>query len=109
MAEGTPVADTPLDARTTTLVQTIGRLLLGVALLFAGIAHLTGARREFQAQVPDWLPLPADTVVVASGIVELALGAALIVLSRHRRSRLGGRGLLRGDCSRQHRSVRQPD
>ncbi|MFD1734493.1 DoxX family membrane protein [Deinococcus malanensis] len=79
------MADTPLDARTTTLVQTIGRLLLGVALLFAGIAHLTGARREFQAQVPDWLPLPADTVVVASGIVELALGAALIVLSRHRR------------------------
>ncbi len=60
------------------------RLLLGAALLFAGTAHLTWARVEFQAQVPRWLPLPTDLVVVGSGLVELALGAALIALPRYR-------------------------
>ncbi|HEY0739178.1 MAG TPA: hypothetical protein VGD69_29930 [Herpetosiphonaceae bacterium] len=68
----------------TTLVQTAFRWLLGAALLFAGTSHLTWARTEFQAQVPRWLPLPADLVVVGSGIVELALGGALVVLRRHR-------------------------
>jgi len=34
--------------------------------------------------VPDWFPLDDDLVVVGSGIVELALGAALIGLPRHR-------------------------
>ncbi len=65
-------------------VHHVGRLLLGAALLFAGTAHLTWARMEFQAQVPRWLPLPTDLVVVGSGLVELALGAALIALPRYR-------------------------
>ena len=68
----------------TTVVQTTLRLLLGAALLFAGTSHLTWARTEFQAQVPRWLPVPADLVVVASGVVELALGGALVALSRYR-------------------------
>ena len=68
----------------TRVVQTAGRLLLGAALLFAGASHLTWARTEFQAQVPRWLPLPVDLVVVVSGLVELALGGALIALSRYR-------------------------
>ena len=68
----------------TTVVQTACRLLLGAVLLLAGTAHLTVARTAFQAQVPRWLPLPADTVVVASGLVELALGGALIALPRYR-------------------------
>ena len=68
----------------TSVVQTAFRLLLGAALLVAGAAHLTWARAEFQGQVPRWLPLPADPVVVASGLVELALGAALLALPRHR-------------------------
>jgi uncharacterized membrane protein len=67
----------------TTLVQTAARLLLGAALIFAGAAHLSWARVAFQAQVPPWLPLPADLVVVASGIVEIALGGALIAVSRY--------------------------
>ena len=67
----------------TSFVQTAFRLLLGVALLFAGTSHLTWSRLEFQAQVPSWLPLPADLVVVVSGLVELALGGALVVLSRY--------------------------
>lgn len=62
----------------------IARWLLGFALLFTGTAHLTFARDDFVAQVPAWLPLPTDFVVVASGIVELALGLALILLGRQR-------------------------
>ena len=68
----------------TNAVQTAFRLLLGAALLVAGTAHLTWSRAEFRAQVPPWLPQPADPVVVASGLVELALGGALITLSRYR-------------------------
>ncbi len=59
-------------------------MVLGLFLLVAGIGHLTFGREEFIAQVPDWLPVADDLVVVASGIVELALGAALIGLPRHR-------------------------
>ena len=64
--------------------QTIGRVILGLFLLFTGISHLTFGREEFIAQVPDWLPLSGDLVVVGSGVVELALGASLIALPRHR-------------------------
>ena len=60
-------------------VRIIARLALGLALLFAGIGHLTTSRLEFQAQVPTWLPLDPDFVVVASGLVEISLGLALIV------------------------------
>jgi uncharacterized membrane protein len=65
-------------------MRTAARILLGLLLLIAGAAHLTFAREEFQAQVPTWLPLDADLVVLASGVIELALGAALIVARRHR-------------------------
>jgi uncharacterized membrane protein len=68
----------------TSWVQTLFRLLLGAALLLAGIGHLTWLRVEFQAQVPPWLPLDADLVVVLSGIVEIGLGLGLILLPRYR-------------------------
>lgn len=68
----------------TSVLRTTGRLLLGAFLLFAGTAHLTIAREEFAAQVPAWLPLDTDLVVVSSGVVELLLGGALVVLTRHR-------------------------
>ena len=56
-------------------------------MVFAGLSHLFWARREFQAQVPDWTGkvLDKDAVVVASGVVEIMLGAALVVLPRERR------------------------
>lgn len=79
---GTPSPD--LTPERTSGVQTVARLLLGAALVFTGIAHLTVARDDFQAQVPRWLPLPLDTVVLASGIAEITLGAALIALPRRR-------------------------
>lgn len=55
-------------------VKLVFRSLLGAALIFAGTGHLTFSRTTFQAQVPTWLPLDADFVVVASGIVEITLG-----------------------------------
>ncbi|MGK0716121.1 DoxX family protein [Leucobacter sp. W1153] len=69
--------------------RTIARALLGAALLFAGIGHLTALRAEFQAQVPTWLPLDADFVVVASGVVEILLGAALLFAPRVARPIVG--------------------
>jgi uncharacterized membrane protein len=77
-----PIVLTPQPA--TSLLRTIGRVLFGVALAFAGTTHLTVARAEFVAQVPTWLPLPADFVVVASGVVEIVLGLSLILLPRWR-------------------------
>lgn len=64
--------------------RSVARWVLGAFLLVAGLAHLSWSRDTFQAQVPDWVPLDADLVVVLSGIVELALGAALILVRRHR-------------------------
>ena len=54
------------------------------ALRVAGISDLTWSRIAFGAQVPRWLPLPTDLVVVGSALVELALGGALIALPRYR-------------------------
>ena len=60
------------------------RVLLGSAMMFAGVGHLTFARKGFRAQVPASLPLDDDAVVLASGVVEIALGAALAFLPRFR-------------------------
>ena len=64
--------------------QTAGRILLGLFLVLAGTSHLTFARKEFQAQVPPWVPLDPDLVVVLSGIVEILLGASLVLLIKQR-------------------------
>ncbi|MCR2784248.1 MULTISPECIES: hypothetical protein [unclassified Microbacterium] len=70
-------------------MKTVARWLLAAFMLFAGLSHLFWARREFQAQVPDWItetvPIDKDGVVVASGVVEAAFGAALIALPEERR------------------------
>ena len=60
------------------------QVLLGAALIYAGITHLTTNRAEFQAQVPTWVPFSADFVVLASGVVEIALGIALASLQYRR-------------------------
>lgn len=57
---------------------------LGLFLTSAGYSHLTVNRLAFQAQVPTWLPLDPDLVVLASGVVEIALGLALLTLWRYR-------------------------
>lgn len=67
-----------------TTAQSLVRMLLGGGLVFAGVAHLTWARTEFLAQVPNWVPVHADLVVVLSGVVETVLGGLLALLPRHR-------------------------
>jgi uncharacterized membrane protein len=66
-------------------VRHIGRYLLGAALIYAGVGHFTFSRLAFQAQVPPWLPLDPDFVVLASGAVEIALGLGLIFIARYRK------------------------
>jgi uncharacterized membrane protein len=75
---------TALAVGKTSVPRLIGRLTLGSFLLFAGITHLTVARKEFVAQVPEWVPVDDDTVVLASGVAEISLGAALLALPRQR-------------------------
>ena len=69
---------------TTEEKKKIGRILLGAGLIFAGISHLTIARKEFVAQVPDWVPLKKDDTVVYSGIAEIALGSTLVFAGKRK-------------------------
>ncbi|TGL40333.1 DoxX family protein [Leptospira perdikensis] len=62
------------------IYQTGLRILLGAFLVFAGAGHLTWHRTEFLAQVPTWLPINADLVVLLSGVVEITLGLSLLFL-----------------------------
>ena len=66
------------------LIRKATQILLGATLIYTGTLHLTTSRMEFQAQVPPWLPLSADFVVLASGVVEISLGLALTSLQRRR-------------------------
>ena len=74
------------------MIKKFFQLALGAFLLSAGISHLGSNRTEFLAQVPTWLPLDADFVVVASGLVEITLGVLLIttvLIFKRYRSRVG--------------------
>ncbi|MFT4262889.1 MAG: hypothetical protein QM572_05885 [Nocardioides sp.] len=66
--------------------RTVARLVLGSLMVGAGVSHLTVAREEFQAQVPDWFPIDTDVTVLASGAVEIALGASFVAVPRRRRT-----------------------
>jgi uncharacterized membrane protein len=74
------------DAKTryTSNTHDAARVALGMMLATAGISHLTFAREAFKTQVPAWVKLDPDTVVLQSGIVEIALGAALVALPRRK-------------------------
>ena len=62
----------------TKLLRLLARVGLGAGLIYAGISHLSFSRLEFQAQVPLWLALDPDFVVIASGVVEILLGLGLL-------------------------------
>ena len=66
------------------MLTNVARTLLGAALTYAGITHLTTNRTEFQAQVPSILASQADFVVIASGVIEILLGLSLILLIKHK-------------------------
>jgi uncharacterized membrane protein len=59
-------------------------------LVFSGLGHLSWGRRGYRVVVPDWVVgiagMDTDAVVVASGAVEVMLGAALIALPREQRT-----------------------
>jgi len=71
------------------VIKKFFQLALGIFLTTAGISHLESNRTEFLAQVPTWLPLDPDFVVIASGLVEITLGVLLIttalILKKYRK------------------------
>lgn len=78
---------TSIQTMKTTPFQNVMRILLGLFMVLAGVGHLTFQREEFQAQVPRWLPNDEsfmDFVVLASGVVEVALGLAMIFLVKYK-------------------------
>lgn len=61
------------------------QVVLGLFMTYAGVSHLTFARQEFVAQVPTWMqfsPGFTDFVVLASGVVEITLGLAMLLMWR---------------------------
>jgi len=66
------------------VVARLPQMVLGSALAYAGVGHLTTSRQEFQAQVPTVLKDYADFVVLASGVVEIALGVGLIAFWKYK-------------------------
>ena len=73
----------------TTPAQDAARNLLGTFMVGAAIAHWTFARKGFKAQVPSWVPLGRDSTVLASGVVEMGLGAGMLLLKGENRVRMG--------------------
>ena len=68
----------------TTKTQNVFRIILGLFMLLAAIGHLSFQRAEFQSQVPDWVPMNKDLVVILSGIVEGAFGLAMLLYKSKR-------------------------
>lgn len=68
----------------TSFLQNLVRVLLGVFMIAAAIGHFTFQRAEFQAQVPNWIPLSKDVVVLLSGVAEISLGLAMLFWKQQR-------------------------
>lgn len=68
----------------TSTIQNIFRVILGLFMILAAIGHMTYQREEFQAQVPNWVPLSKDLVVILSGVAELTLGLGMIFFTKHK-------------------------
>ena len=66
------------------LLRRLPQIVLGLALGYAGVGHLGANMVEFRAQVPSLFEEYADFVVVASGVVEIVLGVALVLAWRYR-------------------------
>jgi uncharacterized membrane protein len=73
-----------VDRPGSSVPRSIARVLLGAFLIFTGVSHLSFGRTAFRAQVPPWLPVNVNFVIIASGVVEIALGVALVLLTRWR-------------------------
>ena len=78
------MATNHITAQPTTPLQKGARIILGTFMVLAGIGHLTFQRREFQAQVPNWVPISKDATVLLSGVAEIALGLSLLFNKKQR-------------------------
>ncbi|QHS59001.1 DoxX family protein [Chitinophaga agri] len=67
-----------MQSITTSKLQNVFRVILGLFMIMAAIGHFTFQRAEFQAQVPDWVPIGKDMVVLLSGVAELVLGLSMV-------------------------------
>ncbi len=67
-------------------IKKSSRILLGALLVTAGVGHLTFLRKDFRAQVPNWVPLDVDDAVVYSGIAEITLGTSLILAGKNQKT-----------------------
>lgn len=67
------------------VLRTVARVLLGALMVGAGTLHLTTQRLAFRAQVPDWFPIDANLTVIGSGVIEIVLGLAFVLLQQHQR------------------------
>lgn len=63
-------------------LRTVLRLALAGLLATAGVGHFV-ATDTFRAQVPPFLPFPT-AIILVSGIVEIALAVALVVVTTDR-------------------------
>jgi uncharacterized membrane protein len=68
----------------TSIIQNILRVILGSFMILAAVGHFTFQRADFQAQVPNWIPIEKDVVVILSGIVEISLGLAMIFWTKQK-------------------------
>lgn len=68
----------------TSKLQNFIRIFLGLFMITAAIGHFTFQRTDFQAQVPNWVPLDKDLIVILSGIVEILLGLAMVFLTQYK-------------------------
>jgi uncharacterized membrane protein len=79
--------------RTSDNARGASRVLLGGFLVFSGSGHLSFARKDFRAQVPELVtrlsPLDTDQVVLASGVAEIGLGLIVVFAPTRYRERVG--------------------
>lgn len=75
---------TLIKSPSTNKFQKGARIALGLFMVLAGIGHLTFQRKEFQAQVPNWVPIDKDSTVLLSGVAEIALGLAMLFYKKER-------------------------
>ena len=73
-----------MKSNQTSVIQKIVRIVLGLFMIAAAIGHFTFQREEFQAQVPNWIPISKDAVVILSGIAEITLGLAMLFWKKQR-------------------------
>lgn len=70
------------SGRAGRIARAAAKVAVGAGLTFAGVSHLTVAREEFQAQVPNWFPVDPDVTVLVSGAAEITLGALTLATWR---------------------------